>query len=165
MVTKRKSHEDGHKRKFLVVIDNTTECDRAVIYAACRAARTAGGLTMLYVIEPGQFQHWLGVEEIMRAEAREAAEETLANFDDKVRSVSQIVPEMVIREGSVAEEINSLISEDEDIAILVLAAAAGSGEGPGPLVSSIASHAHGAFPIPVTIVPGDLSNEDISALA
>ncbi|SNZ19965.1 universal stress protein [Cohaesibacter gelatinilyticus] len=165
MVTKRKSHEAGHRRKFLVVIDDTSECDRAVIYAARRAASTGGALTMLMVIEPGQFQHWLGVEEIMKAEAREAAEEVLARFDERVRAVAQISPESVIRDGMVAEQISDLINEDEDIAILVLAAATGSGDGPGPLVSSIANHANGAFHIPVTIVPGDLSDEDIEALA
>jgi len=166
MVTKRRIHEEGHYRKFLVVIDETSECDRAVTYAARRAARTGGGLTMLIVIEPGQFQHWLGAKEIMKAEAREAAQEALEQFEERVAKVAAKIPvESVIREGQVAEEITALIDENEDIGILVLAAATASNDGPGPLVSSIASHAQGAFPIPVTIVPGDLSDTDIEALA
>ncbi len=165
MIKKRTIHDEGHRRKFLVVIDESSECDRAVTYAAYRAARTNGALIMMVAIEPGQFQHWLGVKEIMIAEARESAEEVLAQFKEKVEEVASIPTECVIREGQVSEQITALINEDEDIGILVLAAAVGSGEGPGPLVSSIASYSQGSFPIPVTIVPGDLSDTDIDALA
>ena len=40
MSRKRRSYEAGHKPKFLVVIDDTEECDRAVYFASQRAART-----------------------------------------------------------------------------------------------------------------------------
>lgn len=164
MVLPRKSAEKGHRRKFLVVIDDTPECSRALHYAARRAERTNGALAMLYVIVPAEFQHWIGVENIMRAEAMEAAEETLGRFADIARNVSAIEPQMVIREGARADEIAKLIAEDEDIAVLVLAAGTDK-EGPGPLVSAIAGKAAGTFPIPITIVPGTLDDEAIKALA
>ena len=69
MVSKRLSREAGHRRKFLAIIDDTPECERAVAYASKRAKSTGGVLVLLYVIEPGDFQHWLGVEKIMREEA------------------------------------------------------------------------------------------------
>lgn len=161
---KRKSTEAGHRRKFLAVIDDTPECSRAVIYAARRAERTSGGLTMVYVIEPSDFQHWIGVENIMRAEAMDEAESTLARFADIARRHASIEPELVIREGGRAEQIRALIEEDEDIAILVLAAGVDK-EGPGPLVSSMAGRHAATFPIPITIVPGSLTDEDIAAIA
>jgi len=164
MGTPRKSFETGHRRKFLVVIDETPECDRALVYAAKRAERTGGALTMLYVIVPEEFQHWLGVEDIMRAEQRAEAEATLARFVDRARAIARVEPETVIREGSRADEVVRLIEADPDIAILVLAAGTDK-EGPGPLVSQIAGRASGSFPIPVTIVPGNLSDEDIAAIA
>lgn len=164
MVAIRKSNEEGHRRKFLVVIDDTPECDRAIVYAAKRAARTGGVVTLVYIIAPGDFQHWLGVEDIMRAEAQEEAEATLAKAAERVRSVARTEPETVVREGSKADEILELIESDADIAILVLAAGTGS-EGPGPLVSSIAGKSGSPFPIPVTIVPGNLDDDSISALA
>jgi len=160
----RKSSEKGHRRKFLVVIDDTPECSRAALYGALRAQRTNGALVMLYVIVPGEFQHWLGVENIMRAEAMEAAEETLGRFADMARETSDIEPQMVIREGARAEEIAKLIEEDEDIAVLVLAAGTDK-EGPGPLVTAIAGKGAGTFPIPITIVPGTLDESAIKALA
>lgn len=163
MVAIRKSNEEGHRRKFLVVVDDTPECDRAIVYAAKRAARTSGVVTLMFVIAPGDFQHWLGVEDIMRQEALEAAEATLAKASERVRSVARTEPECVIREGNKAEAIHELIEADADIAILVLASGMSS-EGPGPLVSSIAGKGS-SFPIPVTIVPGDLDDDSIAALA
>jgi nucleotide-binding universal stress UspA family protein len=164
MVSKRLAREEGHRRKFLAVVDETPECDRAVVYAATRAARTGGVLVLLYVIQPGDFQHWLGVETIMRAEAMDEAEERLAKMAERVRALAAIDPELVIREGKPAEAINALIEEDRDIAILVLAAGTGT-EGPGPLVSSFGAKTNAGFAIPVTIVPGSLSDEDIAAVA
>ena len=164
MGRKRRSYEQGHRRKFLVVIDDTPECSRAVAYAAKRAERTNGGLVMLYVIKPSEFQHWLGVENVMRAEALEEANNTLAGFQNSVRGIANIDPETVVIEGLPTEVIANLVEQDEDIAILVLAAGL-EGDGPGPLVSSFTRSMSTHFPIPMTIVPGDLSDEDIEALA
>lgn len=152
-----------YKRKFLVVIDDTEECERAVTFAAYRVRRTGGTVTLLAVVEPDEFQHWLGVEKIMRAEALEKAEELLDIRSARIATIGKIKVETVVREGRKAEEIEKLIHEDRDIAILVLAASA-SAEGPGPLVSAFASRGATALPIPVTIVPGSLSDEEIAAV-
>ena len=163
MVSKRLSREAGHRRKFLAIIDETPECERAVAYASKRAKTTGGVLVLLYVIEPGDFQHWLGVEKIMREEAMQAAGAALDVHATKVREQVGIEPELVVREGKPTEEIHKLIEDDQDIAILVLAAGAGK-EGPGPLVASISGKG-AAFPIPVTVIPQNLSDEDIDSLA
>jgi nucleotide-binding universal stress UspA family protein len=162
MSTKRRSFEAGHKRKYLVVIDDTEECDRAVHWAAKRAGRTKSQLVMLRVIDTGeQSQQWLGVADIMKAEAMEAAKLALNKYAAMAKHIAKIVPDRVIREGDPAKEIVKLIDEDTDIGILVLAAGT-SKEGPGPLVTSVAKTS-GSFPIPVAIVPGHLSDEDIDA--
>ena len=118
---------------------------------------------LIYVIEPGDFQHWLGVEEIMKAEARDEADAALERFAAMVRENAGIEPELTIRMGKTTDEIHALIEEDQDIAILVLAAGSAK-EGPGPLVSSIAGRG-AAFPVPVTVIPDALSDEDIEALS
>jgi nucleotide-binding universal stress UspA family protein len=163
MVSKRLSREAGHRRKFLAVVDETPECERAVAYASMRAKSTGGVVVLLYVIEPGDFQHWLGVEKIMREEAQAAAHAALDMHATKVRSRLGIEPELVVREGKPTEQIHQLIEDDQDIAILVLAAGAAK-EGPGPLVAAIAGK-NAAFPIPVTVVPQNLSDEEIASLA
>ena len=165
MSLKRRSHEPGHRRKFLVVVDETPECDRALYYAGRRAARTAGGVVMLGTLDLGEAQHqWLGVADLMRVEATEAMQERLDHFAARLRRACGVEPEQVIREGSRAEAILSLITQDRDIAILVLASGTGT-EGPGPLVTLLAGGASARFPIPVTIVPGALSDEELDALA
>ncbi|HMQ58444.1 MAG TPA: universal stress protein [Rhizobiaceae bacterium] len=163
MVTRRLFNEAGHRRKFLAVVDETPECERAIVYASRRAAAIGGKLLLVYIIEPGDFQHWLGVEEVMRAEATERANNALAKHSALAREKSGSEPETVIREGKPVDEIRALIEEDQDIAILVLAAGSGK-EGPGPLVSSIAG-GKAPFPIPVTVVPQAMSDEDIEALS
>ena len=162
MVSKRLSRLEGHRRKFMAVIDGTPECERAVHYAGRRAKNSNGGMVLLFVIPEGDFQQWLGVEAIMRAEAREEAEAIMAKTAQKVRESIGIDPEIVIREGIATEQINALVEEDRDIAIIVLAAASAK-EGPGPLVSSVAGRG-AAFPIPVTVLPDSLTDEEIDAL-
>ncbi|SKA23620.1 universal stress protein [Consotaella salsifontis] len=162
MVSKRIGREAGGKRKFLAIIDETPECSRAASYAARRAKASGGAAVLLYVIEPGDFQHWLGVEKIMRAEATEEAEAKLAKVAAELRESVGIEPELVVREGKMRDEICDLIELDREIAILVLASSE-STEGPGPLVSSVAGRS-AAFPIPVTIVPATLSDEEIASL-
>ncbi|QLF69203.1 universal stress protein [Peteryoungia desertarenae] len=162
MVSTRLSRLEGHRRKFMAVIDNTPECFRAVHYAGRRAKNSNGGLVLMYIIPDGDFQQWLGVEEIMRAEAMEEADAVMAKAAQTVRDTIGIEPEIVIREGSAATAINALIEEDRDIAILVLAAGS-TKDGPGPLVSMIAGRG-AAFPIPVTVLPDTLTNEEIDAL-
>src|ERR1035437_3798672 len=163
MSSKRRSYEAGHKRKYLVVIDDTEECDRAVYWAAKRAGRTKSQIVMLRVLETAERnQQWMGVADIMQAEAMEAANAVLDKFVARMKHIANIKPDRVIREGNTAEEIAKLIDEDADIGILVLGAGTGK-EGPGPLVSDIAKTA-GTFPIPVAIVPGHLSDEALEAM-
>jgi nucleotide-binding universal stress UspA family protein len=164
MTTQRRSYEAGHKPKCLVIVDETAEWDRAVYYASRWAIRVGGGVVMLRVIETeDQNQQWLGVADIMRAEAEEEANAALDRAAGRASAIAALTPERVIREGDPAEQILDVIDKDVDIAMLVLAANPGP-EGPGPIVTLIAA-AVGSFPIPVTIVSGDLSDTDIDALS
>jgi len=119
---------------------------------------------MLRVIETeDRNQQWLGVADIMRAEAQEEANATLDRFAEQAKGFAGILPERVIREGDTAEQILSVIDDDDDIAALILAAGTGT-EGPGPLVASLGMTV-GTFPIPVVIVPGHLADEDLIAMS
>lgn len=149
-------------RKFLIVVDETPECLNAMRFAARRAQNTKGGVTMLYVIEPDDFQHWMGVAQVMRDEARETAEARLLQLADEMKALCGVTPEFVIREGKRADEVLALIEEDPDIGVLVLGA--GEGEGPGPLVSYLVTKMGHRLPVPVTVVPGAMSMERIDAV-
>lgn len=164
MSTKRRAYESGHKPKCLVLVDDTAECGRAVHYASRWAVRSGGNVVMLRVIETDDLnQQWLGVADIMRAEAEEDANAAIDRAAGQAYSAAAITPERVIREGDPSAHILDLIEKDTGICMLVLAASAGA-EGPGPVITMLAKSA-GTFPIPLTVIPGNLSDEEIDALS
>ncbi|MBG52791.1 MAG: universal stress protein UspA [Rhodobiaceae bacterium] len=152
------------RRKLLVVVDETPECEVAIHFASRRAKHTKGGVVLLAVLEPGGFEHWLGVENLMKEEARAEAEKVLHQHAARVNEIAGTFPELEIREGKKADTIKALIKEDRAISILVLAAGTGK-EGPGPLVQLVAGGAASGFPIPVTVVPGSLTDDELHDLA
>ena len=150
------------QRKFLVVVDGTPESHAALRFAARRAHGTGGKVALLLVIEPESHEHWLGVGSLMKEEAQAEAEKILGDCAALVDLLCGDKPATHIRHGHLAEEIGTLIEADKTISTLVLAAAVGAA-GPGPLVSAIGA-GKSAIHIPVTIVPGDLSDDEIDAL-
>ena len=149
-------------RKFLVVLDNSQECLNAMRFAAMRAAHTGGGVEVLAVIEPEEFNHWIGVGDIMREEARDRINAHFEVFAKWMRDRQGVDPELVIREGEPVPEILAQVSEDAEIGVLVLGAGTDS-KGPGLLVTQL-TKSSGSLPIPITIVPGNLSKERLEAI-
>ena len=149
-------------RKFLVVLDDSKECLNAMRFAAMRAAKTGGGVEVLSIIPPEEFNHWIGVGDLMRAEAKERIEVHFEVFAKWMRDRQGVNPSLVIREGEVVPEILAQISEHPEIGILVLGASTDK-KGPGPIVTQLSKNA-GSLPIPITVVPGDLSKERLEAI-
>ena len=156
--------ESAGTRVFLVVVDETAEHHLALQYAARRAAHTGGRLALLHVIEPAEFQHWIAVEELAREERREAAERLMRRLCEQFAPVAGSIPIVHIREGRTQDELVALIDEEPTISILVLAAGTGAA-GPGPLVTSLTGKAVARLRIPITIVPGGLTIEQVDALS
>ncbi len=149
-------------RKFLVVLDDSKECLNAIRFAAMRAAKSGGGVEVLSIIPPEEFNHWIGVADLMRAEAKERIEIHFEVFAKWMRDKQGIDPSLVIREGEVVPEILAQISDDSEIGVLVLGASTDK-KGPGPIVTQLSKNA-GSLPIPITVVPGDLSKERLEAI-
>lgn len=165
--TKRQLHSPGHKRKYLVVVDESSEVEAALYFAASRISHSNGSIALLHVIEPQDYQHWVGVRQMQLEEDTNKAKALFRLFRRKLAQAGfeDVVSDEVIREGKAAEEIVKLIEEDPDIGILVLGASV-EAKGPGPLVSSLAAgKTAGTFPVPITIVPGDLTLDDVKSLA
>lgn len=166
MAKRRRVFEQGHGRKFLVIVDESPEVEAALFYAAGRVSHTGGQLMLLYIIEP-ETQFWDSVRQAHLEEQTAKAKALFRLFKRKLaqEGFEALVVEEVIREGKIVEQILKQIDEDEDVAVLVLGASNDT-TGPGPLVTSLGSGAMaGNFPIPITIVPGGLAVEDIKALA
>jgi len=150
-------------RIFLVVVDETEEMRVALRYAALRARRTGGKVALLYVIEPSDLQQWMAVESLMREERREEAEALLQKLSGETADLCGSLPIVHIREGRRRDELLALLDEEPSISILVLAAGTGP-EGPGPLVTSLVGKMSGKMRVPITVVPGSLSDEQIAVL-
>ena len=148
-------------RKFLVVIDKTPECKVALRFATRRAQHTGGRVTLMCPAQLPDFQQWRGVEEIMRDEAHADAEEMIYAAAKTVNDLSGILPELVIPYGLVTDCLPKLLKEDKDISILVLASGTAK-EGPGPLVAMFGTAVQA---IPVTIVPGSLTDDAVDGMA
>jgi len=157
MERKKQAH-----RVFLVVVDQSAELKLALRFAARRARATGGRVAMLYVTEPAEAE-WLGVGDIMREERRAEAEQRLQELSTQVQTLSGEMPILYVREGNVRDELLKLVDEEPSISILVLAADAGAG-GPGPLVTALTGKFAGKLHIPLTIVPGSLSEEEVDAI-
>jgi nucleotide-binding universal stress UspA family protein len=156
--------EEGQApRVFLVVVDESEELKLALRYAARRAQHTGGRVALLYVIEPTDLQQWMAVESLMREERREEAEALLQKLSAEVAGLAGKLPVIYIREGRRRDELLALIEEEPSISILVLAASAGA-EGPGPLITALTGKSMTRLRIPVTIVPGTLTDAQIDAL-
>ena len=149
-------------RKFLVILDDSRECLNAMRFAAMRAAHTGGGVQILSIVPPEEFNHWIGVSDIMREEARERITVHYEVFAKWMRDRQNVDPELVIREGEAVTEILAQIKADPEIGVLVLGAGMDR-KGPGPMVTQMTRSA-GTLPIPITIVPGDLSKERLEAI-
>lgn len=149
-------------RKFLVVLDDSRECLNAMRFAAMRAAKTGGGVEVLSIIPPDEFNHWIGVGEIMRAEARERIEVHFEVFAKWMRDKQGVDPELVIREGEPITELLAQINDDPDVGVLVLGAGTDK-KGPGPLVTALLRQS-GDLPVPMTVVPGEMSKERLEAI-
>lgn len=153
-----------NERIFLCIVDESDEMDKALRFACGRAKNTNGTVALLMVIEPAEFQHWMFVGNLMQEENREEAEEMMNVLSALVERRTGKKPMTYIREGNLREKLLELIKENPNISVVILGADSGK-NGPGPLVTSLLEkRGAGSFPIPVTIVPGHLTKEQIEAI-
>jgi nucleotide-binding universal stress UspA family protein len=151
-------------RVFLVVIDNSPELRVAMRYACRRANKTGGRVALLHVVDDEDIRQFIGVSEVMREESRQEAEALVQKMAAEVETLSGAMPVLYLREGNRRDELLKLIGEEPTISILVLGAST-SPKGPGPLVSALTGKFVSKLRIPVTIVPGNLSDEDVESIA
>ena len=152
-----------HRSKFLVIVDESTELNVAIRFAAKRAQSTKGGVILLNVIEQFDPQQWQSIEDIILQEAREKAQEKLQKWSKVINDLTGGVPELMVKEGVISEKIIETLEEDNAIRFLVLAAA--DADQPGPLISLLAGQKSGKLPVPIVIIPQRLSDDVIDDLA
>ncbi|MGB7405647.1 MAG: universal stress protein [Pacificimonas sp.] len=147
---------------YLLVVDGSEESAKALRYGAGRAKSVNGNITLLHVIAPPEFMQWGGVQDMIAAEAQEAAELALSRASEDVARLTGITPSLAIRQGKVVEEVSAAFAEDPRLSALILGAAAKGN--PGTLVSYFSGERAGTLSAVVIIVPGGLAESEIDRL-
>jgi len=148
---------------FLVVVDESEEMHHALRFACGRAKAVDGKVALMYCIAPADFEYWAGVGELMRAEAREEAEAKMAIHASYAQDLTGELPVLYVREGDARDELLALIDEEEQISLLVLGADTKS-ETAGPLINFLMAKGAARCRVPITVVPGNLTDAQIDAL-
>jgi hypothetical protein len=152
-----------HRRVFLVVVDDSDELHAALRFACMRARNTGGRVALFTTVQQPEFQHWMFIGSLMQEENRLNAEQRLQAHAAQVHACSGEMPELLVREGDLREELLALLKEDDGISVVVLATGSDQ-DGPGPLVSALTGKYAHKIQVPITLVPGHLSDAEIDAL-
>ncbi len=146
--------------KYLVCVDGSAQSRVAVRFACLRAKNTNGYVVLLTVIEPAEFQHWMAVEDVMREERREEVELMLQELAAEVNEWAGVMPVFTVREGAIGDEILAAVEEDSAVSFLVVSSSSAS-EKQGKLISWLASQLADRLSVPLVIVPGNLTDEQL----
>ena len=147
----------------LVCVDSRAESHAALKLACLRAKVRGSGVQMLHVIPPNDAQSLFGVADRMRAEQHDEAQLLMQELAAQAYRESGVLPAIQIREGQVGEEIIATVLENPDISMVVLGIAQQSA-GRGKLASWLSSQLGGKLLIPLLMVPGNLTDQQLAAL-
>ena len=154
---------ESASRKFLLVVDSSAELRSAVRFSCRRAVHTGGSVALFYCVPKRDQHYFASIGELMEREVRTEAEEVLRAVAADVHRHMGAYPQVLLREGNTMEQLLAVIAEDSTISVLVLGAGTGP-DGPGEIVSALSGKLSGQIHIPVTIVPGHLTDEQIDNL-
>ena len=152
------------KRNFLVVIDGTDEMQIALQFACIRAKKTEGQLTLVSFIEPIDVLTTKNVSDIMKNEAREEAEAMLHKASSFAKEETGITATLHVKEGELIHELLKLIEEKNNNVTELILAASKDEKSPGPIISSITTKNYYKLNVPLIIVPGSLTSDQIKLL-
>lgn len=150
-------------RTYLVVIDETEESEKALLYAARHASNSGGIVEILAIIPKQDFVAWGAVAATIEQEARENAEQLVQSAIGTLSEETAAKPKIQVKQGDAIQLVRETIAENDQIAALVLGAA--SSGAPGPLIAHFSGADAGTLPCPVFIVPGALDREELDRIA
>ena len=149
--------------KYLVCVDHREEA-LAALRLACMKARLRGGsVEMLHVIPPADFQTLGVIADKMREERQSEAQSLLDSLTSEAQERFGIIPLQKLREGAVGDEIIAFATDNSDITMLVIGTAE-QGNGRGSLAAWLASQLGSKLPVPLLMVPGNLTDYQLENL-
>ncbi len=148
------------RTKFLVCVDGREESRKALTLACLQAKRRNGVVDILHVMPPADFQTLGAIADRMRAERREEAEMLLKILAEEVNKTTGITPSFVLREGEIAEEIVAAVTEDPEVIAVAQPSATR-----GKLIAWLASQLGNKLLVPLMLVPGNLTDQQLEEIS
>jgi len=149
--------------KFLVCVDNREESKIALRLACMKANARGSRVCMLHVTQPADFQTLGAIADKMREERKAEGMELLSTLAEEAFATYGIRPDMVLREGSAGDEIIAATFEDPDVNMIALGVAHHIA-GRGKLTAWLASQLGNKLYVPLMMVPGNLTDQQLQAI-
>jgi nucleotide-binding universal stress UspA family protein len=149
--------------KFLVCVDGHDE-SMAALKFACLKAKTRGAIVdIIHVMPPADFQTLGIVADRMNEERREAGEKLLRRLRSEAEQRYGVSPDIVLREGNTGDELLAFLNEIDDISVLIVGSAHHM-KGRGKLAGWLAGQLGQKLFVPLVMVPGNLTDEQLEGL-
>ena len=159
MVTKNVA-KGRKKENYLVCVNSEHYSEVALHFTCFLAKKDHGSILLLHVIEPADYQSLGMVADKMRKEKHEESQALLSELAKKAQEWSGVMPTVMVREGLIEDEIIAVVEADPSIKMLIAGVASESSKKSKiipPLVSAISTK----LLIPMLIVPGALTNQEM----
>ncbi len=149
--------------KYLVCIDSREESKVALRLACMKANARGSSVDMLHIITPADFQTLGAIADRMREERKNEGQQLLNTLAEEAFATYGIRPRPILREGSTGDEILATALEDPDVSMIVIGIAQ-QGAGRGKLAAWLAGQLGSKLFIPLLMVPGNLTDQQLQTL-
>ncbi len=148
---------------FIVCANRSEEARIALRLAYSKAYKNRGRVTILHVMQPPDFQGLHAVADRMYNEQRAEAETLMQELAEETYTNSGIMPGLLIEEGNIGDQIIKTAMEDPDASLLVVGVAEDNTRR-GKLVTWLAEELGKDLLIPLMLVPGNLTEQQLQNL-
>ncbi|MDX1975533.1 MAG: universal stress protein [Rickettsiales bacterium] len=149
--------------RYMVCVDHREESRTALRLACMKALARSGSVVIVHVIPPADFQTLGAIADRMREERKKEGEELLQTLINEAAAHYGVTPAPVLREGAAGDEIVANALEDHDVIMLVIGVASHN-NGRGKLSAWLASQLGNKLLVPLLMVPGNLTDEQLQSL-
>lgn len=148
-------------RTYVVCVSNN-EASKVAVKMACIKAKNHGGqVKVVHVIPPTDGQTLFMVADRLKGELRAESEAYIQAMCEEAFSLTGLMPAVDIRDGDVGEQILKAVKEDENTILMVLGMDKGAH---GDLIEWLSEQMGRKLLIPMMIVPGNLTDEQIRGI-
>lgn len=153
------------KTTLLICVNNKEHSHVALKFACMMAKSRKASVTMLGVIDPMDYNTIFSVADVIKEDRIQEAETLMKTWAKEMKAWAGVTPKIVIEEGGIVDTIMAQIAADDSISMLILGAAddGSAGRSAGPL-AELTSEIGDRYHIPLMVIPGNLTDQQIQAL-